>query len=386
MRILLLTTSFPLTPTSSSGIFVERLAQTLGELCQLHVLAPGASHPVHLSDNRKYQLSTFKYAPSKWQLLAHGGGGIPAALSSKPWLWLLLPIFMTSMLLSCFNKARRADLIFANWSICGVVAGLVGFIWRKPVVTTLRGSDANYIETSLQHRILVKTCLFLSDRVVTVSKDIANRVSHKYPAQSHKIIMIPNGVELITSNRKDNDDVDRDSVELIMIGSLIPGKSVQTALHALHNLPKEFLLTIVGDGPESASLKSLATMLGLDERVSFAGHVAPDQVPNWLRKADIFVMTSLREGRPNVILEAMAAGLPIVASDIPGVSELITPEINGKLFPVNDSNALADCLLHIRDQNLIQRFGEASRQSIIDRGLTWKNTATLYMKQFDKLT
>ena len=170
-----------------------------------------------------------------------------------------------------------------------------------------------------------------------------------------------------------------------MVGSLIPGKSVQTALYALSGLPKEYKLTIIGDGPDKTALTSLATTLGLDKRVCFVGHVSPKKIPDWLNKADVFVMTSRSEGRPNAILEAMAAGLPIVGSDIPGIRELIIHDVNGMLFPVNNIDALIDCLLPLREQNLRRRLGEASRQSIIKRGLTWENTAILYMQQFEQL-
>ena len=385
MHILLLTTSFPLTPNASSGVFVERLAQHLGTQCHLHVLAPASCEASQSLKNKMYQLSTFSYAPAKWQLLAHNNGGIPAALSANPWLWLLVPFFISSMILNCFWKARRAELIFANWSICGVVAGIIGLMLRRPVLTTLRGEDANRIESSLVHRFLVGFCLRLGGGLVTVSDDIANRVKILFPTMSAKVVMIPNGVNLLPVRNNYDARTENNKICLLMVGSLIPRKSVQIALHALASLPEEFLLTVVGDGSERESLISLASTLGLEKRVHFVGHIPPEQVSNWLAKADILVMTSRSEGRPNAVLEAMAASLPVVASDIPGHRELITSEINGKLFPVGNSDALVHCLLPLKDPVLRQQFGEASRHSIFERDLSWESTAERYLQQFNQL-
>ena len=385
MHILLLTTSFPLRPGASSGVFVERLAQRLGRQCHLHVLAPSAQDPLILAQDRSYSLSTFSYAPAKWRILAQGGGGIPAALSAHPWLWLLVPVLIVSMGINCFWQARRADLIFANWSICGVVAGVVGRLWGRPVVTTLRGGDANRVDSSFIHRFLIGLCLRLGGCVVAVSDDIAHRMKDLFPAMAEKVVMIPNGVDPAPTRNESGDDVENGIVRLVMVGSLVRGKSVQTALHALAHLPEEFLLTVVGDGPEKEALIALVANLGIGERVRFIGRVPPEQVPGWLAKADVLVMTSRSEGRPNAVLEAMAAGLPVVGSDIPGIRELVTSEVNGMLFPVGDCNALVACLLPFRDRTLRLRLGEASRRSIVERGLTWENTAALYMRQFERL-
>lgn len=385
MRILLLTTSFPLWPGSSSGVFVERLAQRLGQHCHLQVLSPAAQESLILADDKAYRLSTFSYAPPKWRILAHAGGGIPAALSAHPWVWLLVPLFIVSMAIACFWQARRADLIFANWSICGVVAGVVGHVWGVPVVTTLRGGDANRVDSSFAHRLLIRLCLRLGARVIAVSDDIAQRMKNLFPTMAGKIVMIPNGVDPVPACIESGVDVESGVVRLLIVGSLVAGKSVQTALEALAHLPAGFSLTVVGDGPERDALSTLAAKLGIGERVRFVGRVPPEQVPQWLTKSDVLVMASRSEGRPNAVLEAMAAGLPVVGTDIPGIRELVTPDANGMLFPLGDSEALVACLLPLQDEILRRRLGEASRRSIAERGLTWENTADRYMRVFEQL-
>ena len=382
MQILLLTTSFPVKEGASSGIFVERLAQRLGRNCRLRILAPSADSPAKKSNNKPYELVTFRYAPTKWQILAHGGGGIPATLNAQPWTMVLLPFFLVSMFLRCVKYAREADIIFANWSICGVIAGVVGGITGRPVVTTLRGEDANRAQSSRIHRFLISLCFRLNRRVVTVSNDIAMHLSKLFPAFVYKIVMIPNGVDSLSLQNNPHKIVEKSTINLIMVGSLIPRKAVSTALYALDILPQEFVLTILGDGPEMSRLRSLVNNLGMNERVCFAGHIQPEQISLWFADADVLVMTSKSEGRPNVVLEALAAGIPVVGSDIPGLRELILPNVNGVLFPFEDHKALASSLLRLADRELRIRLGEGGQRFIEEKNLTWENTAARYMSEF----
>lgn len=385
MRILLLTTSFPLTPESSSGIFVERLVRRLVRHCQVCVLAPADDASASQVADRPYTLATFRYAPVRWQLLAHHGGGIPAALAARPWLWLLVPAFLVSMTLACLWRARRADVIFANWSVCGVVAGVVGQILDRPVITTLRGEDANRCDTSRIHRYLIGACLRLSGKVVTVSDDIARRIKTLFPAMAHKVVTIPNGVDVVADRCDSQARRECETVRVLMVGSLIPRKSVPTALHALASLPAGYSLTVLGDGPERSGLERLAAGLGLDRRVEFPGHVPPERVADWLADADVFVITSSAEGRPNAVLEAMASGLPVIGSDIPGMRELIEHEVSGELFPVDDSEALAAALRAMADPGYRSRLGANATRAIRERGLSWENTAASYMREFEQL-
>lgn len=382
MNILLLTTSFPVQEGASSGVFVERLAQRLGLRCRLLVLAPAVDVPIKKSNYKPYELFTFRYAPTKWQILAHRGGGIPAMLAANPWTMILLPFFLLSMLVYCVRYAGKVDIIFANWSICGVIGGVVGWLLGRPVVTTIRGEDANRAQVSWVHRFLIGLCLRLNRRVVTVSNDIAKSLSNLYPLLAHKIVLIPNGVDFIPKREQYESSTENENVRLLMIGSLISRKSVSTALYALNILPPKFSLTVIGDGPEKESLNSLVADLRLEERVRFEGHVPPDKISSWLAKADVLLMTSKSEGRPNAVLEAFAAGVPVVGSDIPGLRELIVPDANGVFFPFGNYEALAACLLPFADRTLRLRLGDGGRRFILEHGLTWEKTADRYMQEF----
>lgn len=382
MKILLVTTSFPIKGGASSGVFIERLAQRLGNASHLTILAPADDTPIRKTDSKPYDLFVFRYAPMKWQILAHGGGGIPATLAAYPFTLLLLPFFLVSMFLSCAKHAKEADIIFANWSICGVIAGLVGRLLGRPVITTIRGEDGNRAQVSWMHRYLIYLCFRLNERVVTVSNDIAMGLSQLFPAMADKIVMIPNGVDCIAKPEEHETSAKNEKIRLLIVGSLIARKSVLTALQALSLLPPKFSLTIVGDGPERESLQTLVSELRLEDRVRFEGHVPPENVSLWLARADVLLITSKSEGRPNAVLEAFAAGVPVVGTDIPGIRELVTADFNGMLFPFGNYEALAQCLCTLDNCAMRLRLGEGGRQFIGEHCLTWEKTADRYMQEF----
>ena len=134
-----------------------------------------------------------------------------------------------------------------------------------------------------------------------------------------------------------------DSLIILVVAHLIPEKGVDVAIRALADLPSRAVLWIVGDGPERHRLASLAQAMGVEARVRFLG-VHSDVSP-FLQAADCFVCPSLwQEAAGLVILEAMACGLPVIASSVGGIPEFVTPGETGYLFSAGDSRALADSL------------------------------------------
>jgi glycosyltransferase involved in cell wall biosynthesis len=117
----------------------------------------------------------------------------------------------------------------------------------------------------------------------------------------------------------------------------------------------------------------------VSERVHFAGERSVAEVADYLSAADVFVLPSHYEGRPNVVLEAQASGLPVIATDIPGCRDLIEPGETGWLTPTGDAGALAEVLAMLAsDASLRARVGANARDAIHDGGLTWDTCAHRY--------
>ncbi len=187
-----------------------------------------------------------------------------------------------------------------------------------------------------------------------------------------RLVTIPNGVNVsaidceIASDRA-NLGVPPDAFLTLYVGRLDPQKGLGFLLEAAAKVAQirpDWHLVVAGDGPLRDSLRSQAeTFPSLSDRVHWLGR--RDDVPSLLKSADLLILPSLWEGMPNVVLEAMAAGLAVVATKVEGTEDLVIPEQTGWLVPPSDSEALAQTLLEAaNDRDRLQRFGEAARARV----------------------
>ena len=382
MRVLHLTTSFPIGGESVSGVFIERLADALSGEVDVEVLTPDCAVRVAAA-RRGYRVSTFRYAPKPWQRLAHEPGGIPVALRRNRLNLALLPGFIACMALATWRKSRSADVIHAHWSMTGAVAGLVGRLTGRPVVTTLRGSDAGRLRVSAAARLAMRLCLASSDATVAVGNAIEDNVKASFPRHAHKLRTIPNGVDdalFLNSPRTESR-----GVTLISIGSLIERKGLERSIEALSLVPsllkadRPVTYLVVGDGVEKEKLRQAAARHGVREIVRFHGAVPHERIPELLGRADALLLPSRGEGRPNAVLEAMASGLPCLAFDIPGVNELVQDGVTGYLAAPFETADFARKLQRlIEDAEQRRTLGANGRDAIKRMNLTWGETAAQY--------
>lgn len=382
--VALLTTSFPLSSDSISAPFVKHLADHLSKQLPLEVLTPDDDKGSPYDYPLPYKLTTFAYAPKRLQVLSHRPGGIPAALSSRnKLLWLLIPCLLCSMFIATWRAAGRNRLILANWSVCGFIAGLAGKTRRCPVITVLRGEDANRGCRPGPFRWLLAGCLALSDRVVTVAPALSTVIHEAFPKYRHPIRVIPNGIDSEFFAVKPPQP--RDKLHLIFVGGLTINKDAATALTALSHLPSNVILTIVGDGPERQALHHQCRDLCLQSRVYFLGARPPAQIPSLLGDADALVLASRREGRPNVVLEAMAAGRPVVATDLPGIREMLPLEATKLLFPPGSAKKMAESIRQLLDPEIVKQLSNINRAHAIASGLTWDKCARAYVDLIEEV-
>jgi glycosyltransferase involved in cell wall biosynthesis len=372
-QVALVTTSFPLEAGSMSGIFVARLAARLADEVGLEVVAPAGERPVEVVP-AGYTLTTFRYAPRRWQRLAHRSGGIPAALAARSPAVLLLPGLLAALAAASAAAARRSDLVHANWAATAAFAGPCA---GRPLVTTLRGSDVARAERSAPDRRLLLRALRRSTAVALVGESLRRRAAALAPARAGRMVVIPNGVDdaffTVAGERRESE-----SLRLVSVGSLVPGKGLDRVLRAFATLPATVRLRLVGDGPLAGELRALAGELGVAERLELAGQLPPAAMPGVLREADLFVFASDSEGRPNAVVEALAAGLPVVAPAIPAVRELVDDDA-ARLYPPGDEAALAAALTALTDDAGQRRgLAAAGQRRARELRLTWADTARRY--------
>jgi len=255
-------------------------------------------------------------------------------------------------------EAAHAHLPHATW-----FARWVRLLAPVPVlVDTLHTSKRG----TLGKRIAYSTSSWLTDRVTCVSEAVAKTAIASGFANTHTISTIPNGIEVLpreispTDRLKYSYPCKSSDFGWIAVGRLAPVKDYPTLLKAFAQIPVHARLTIAGTGPDELALKRLAIDLGIAERVNFAGF--QQSIQPLLQNSDAFVLSSLLEGLPMGVLEASAAGLPVVATDGPGTSEAMVPGLTGFLVPTGDANALAAAMMRV------MTMSNADRQAMGARG------------------
>jgi glycosyltransferase involved in cell wall biosynthesis len=184
-----------------------------------------------------------------------------------------------------------------------------------------------------------------SRRVVTVSDALRERYLQQGGIDPAKVVTVYNGIEVERfrggANRaalRAEFNLPPESRVAVTVSVLRPGKGIDVLIRAIADVPDAYFL-IVGDGPLRAEWEDLARTVGVAERIRWAGYRR--DVDAILPGCDLFVLPSLDDAFPTVLLEAMAAGLPAVATLVGGIPEIVTPDVTGVLVPPGDPNSLA---------------------------------------------
>ena len=210
------------------------------------------------------------------------------------------------------------------------------------------------------------------------------------------IDVIPDGLELDrfacpdkACPRAGSGATDAESVKILTIGRLIPRKGFQFLIQAIPQMVSRarnpFQIDIVGDGPYRAQLQKMVKDLKIEKYVHFSGSVDYADLPDKYRQADIFALCSSAEGMPLVVLEAMGAGLPIVASKVQGIEDLVAVGQNGALVEPGNIEQITDQLTNlINHPDQRRRMGETSVSRV--QRYDWKNIAEAYLQIYQRIT
>lgn len=228
----------------------------------------------------------------------------------------------------------------------GVAAIWLGRHFGKPVVITARGSDVTELPDHPVPRRLIQGALAAAAHLIGVSQALCDRMV-ALGAAPDKVTALRNGVDTHRFH-----PVDRAAARaalgltrptLISVGHLIPRKRNHLTIAALPHLP-EWDLILVGDGPERPALEAQAQALGITPRVRFLGAQPHDRLSEFYGAADAMVLASTREGWANVLLESMACGTPVIASNIPMNAEVLRSPAAGRLMREDTPEALAEAV------------------------------------------
>jgi glycosyltransferase involved in cell wall biosynthesis len=279
----------------------------------------------------------------------------------------------------------------ATLAFFGVPSGAVGWLIRKlyrvPYVVSLRGGDVpgfRPYDFRVYHKLIAP---FLRRIWKEAAAVVANSKGLRQLATTFdsrfEIPIIPNGVDLQVYKMGDRD---WSSQRLLSAGRVVHQKGLDLAMHALGGLKDlSWVWSIAGDGPQMHSLQSLAKELGIIDRIHFLGWQSREQLQNCYQQANIFLFPSRHEGMPNALLEAMASGLPVVASCIAGSEELVQDGTTGYLVRSEDVDLLQAALKKLlTDAALRKQMGDASRL-YVEENYSWESTAQQYADLLEKV-
>lgn len=299
----------------------------------------------------------------------------------------LLGAFLPSLHLV---RRLRPQILHVHFAVpAGPLAYTIKELMGLPYVITLHGGDIPgwAPEVNALHRVLAPITRRIwreAAAVVAVSQGLKELAQRQYP--SVPIRVIPNGVDLYYYQPRGRDSRVEEGVRLLFTGRLVEQKGLEFLLESLAMVRKRsstpFHLQVLGDGPLRERMQQRMESLELGGSVSFEGWVSQERVLQVLRGGDVFVLPSLTEGMPLGILQAMACGLPIVATQVPGSEELVRSGENGFLVPPGETEALADSLLFLmRDSSLREDMG---RRSLMIAGEhDWASIARRYLELFE---
>lgn len=366
MRLLIVTSQFPIAGEPNRGRPIYQTVRELSRLAQVRVISPVASYP------RWAQPRSYLYRASDEH---HDVPGCDVEYVRYPALPAVSRPFNGRLCARAIAAPMRAfapDLVLSYWLYPDAYGAMLAA--RRigaPLVVGARGSDLR-VRDAISRR-LTRPVLHAARRLLVVSEDLGRVAERDYGADPDRIRAIPNGCDASIFHPADRAearqalDLPADAEVVTYVGRLVPEKGLRELLVAAGQLRASrprLQLVLVGEGPMHAELAALAAAGDLPVR--FAGTRPPAEVARWMCASDLVTLPSYSEGHPNVLVEALACGRPVVATPVGGIPEVVD-DASGVLVPVRDPAALADGLRQALEREwdeaaLARRFSRDWRQ------------------------
>jgi len=348
MKLLVFTTLYPNAERPYHGVFVENRLRHLLERSgdEARVIAPVPWVPQALRSSTRY--GDFARAPQEEE--RHGIRILHPRFPVIPKIGMApAPVLLYAALRRKIGKllesGERFDLIDAHYFYPdGVVAAWLARDFGLPLTITGRGTDLNLIPRHRLPRALIRRAAERADGLITVCDALAGDLA-KLGIPRERITVLRNGVDLDAFRYTPDGAAALEREQalerpvLASVGHLIERKAHDLVIRALAGM-EQGSLVIAGTGPEESRLRKLAAELGVADRVRFLGRVPHDRLSAVYSAADVLVLASSREGWPNVLLEAMACGTPVVATAVNGSPEVVQNRVAGRIVGERSPEAL----------------------------------------------
>lgn len=361
-KVVVVATTFPASPGDGTPEFVLTLARSFVDHDVIVVVprVPGAAREETIDGVKVRRVA---YFPSRWEGLA--ADAIMPTLRAQPWRLVEVPFLFAGLFFATLRTVRRerAEVLNPHWIVpAGLVTYFVSRLTRTPYVVTVHGADAYTLKGRLARRVK-RGVLGRASAVLPVSDDIARTL--ELPTDVPVLRM---GVDTAAIRQQVGERRPEKGL-LLSIGRLADKKGVDVLLQAMADVPG-VRLEVIGDGPERERLEGLAEELRVADRVHFAGKQPREGVLEALARADVVAIPSKvgaggdKDGTPVVLCEAMAAGVPVVASALGGLAECLDDGETGVLVPPDDVPALTHALEAVAERTVdLEAMGKAGAEA-----------------------
>lgn len=362
---------------------------------EVQVLAPAykglKSHEID-----SVKINRFRYAPKNWEMLTHEEGA-PSKMASKPWLQLLAIPYIISGFFRCISICRKwkPDVIHAHWPFPHAYIALgAAKLFKIPLVLNFHGAELLLIRKKKWVKPFLKFAISQAQAVFANSSFTASKIK---ALRNVEVEWSPYGTTLGSDAQTSSHPIDG-KFKILFVGRHIERKGIRYLIEAAKYLPKDkFEIRIVGVGDLTEELKKQAQTIYSESPsnnepcgIIFTGKLSPNDLENEYRSANVFTLPAIvdskgdTEGLGVVLIEAMELGLPIVASNVGGIPDVVIDNVSGILVPEKDPNALAEAFKRLATEpELIEKLLAGAHKRITDC-FTWSGIIQRQIAVYDK--
>ena len=341
-------------------------------------------------------VNRFRYAPADWEILTHEEGA-PSTMASRPWLQLLAIPYIISGFFKCIKICRKwkPDIIHAHWPFPHAYIALgAAKLFHIPLVLNFHGAELLLIRKKKWIKPLLKFAIGQAQAVFANSSFTAGKIK---AIRDVNVEWSPYGTTL-DERRETRDEREGSGLaphpvngkfKVLFVGRHIERKGIRYLIEAAKYLPQDkFEIRIIGEGDLTGQLKQQAAQY---PHVLFTGKLPAAELAREYREANVFVLPAIvdhkgdTEGLGVVLIEAMESGLPVIASDVGGIPDVVVDNVSGLLVPEKSPVALADAIKRLaEDPQLTVQLLEGARNRIAEH-FTWDNITRRQIEIYENL-
>jgi glycosyltransferase involved in cell wall biosynthesis len=384
MKIVYISTAFPRSREDRINPWLfETVKRLKEENCEIIVFT-SSYKGIKQKNLDGIKIYRFRYLPKKIEILTHDVAVPERIKMGLKYKLMVLPYIIFGFLNSkWFSLKEKFDIIHVHWPFPHIIFGIVmKIIKRKPLICTFHGGEIVFLENlpNIFKKIFIYflkfsdfftvNSSFTKDKLLKISKGILKE----------KIQIIPFGTtveDFFNGNFLKKEDK---KIRILFAGRLIERKGVHILLRAFKKVVECFEnveLIIAGDGPWRKKLEDLTFELGIKEKVIFKGHLNKNELEEEYKKADIFVLPSIHDEKGDtetlgvVLIEAMEFNVPVIATNVGGIPDIVKDGYNGILVPEKDINALSDAIIKLMKDKKLRENLSRNAKTYIKEKFSW---------------